>query len=195
MRLRLRAVLLFALMCFAHASFAQNLLTNPDLTADIAGWLKSNSTSSSGAGWDDRTGFPTPGSGLLMANLAGDVAWIQQCVNISPQNVDLAGWSKGVFTSSPNHGAGLALAAHDVPNCAQPHIQYAVAPLSGTALNGWFEHRLINHMLPPGTQSVSVLMIGNVSTFSVVVNFDYLAFGPTGTAILNEVVFKNDFEG
>ncbi|HWT16332.1 MAG TPA: hypothetical protein VN581_11155 [Patescibacteria group bacterium] len=194
MRLRLRALPLFALMCFTHASYAQNLLTNPDLTTDDAGWLKSTSTSSSLAFWDNARGYPTPGSAALNANAIGDSPSFSQCLNISPQNVDLVAWTKLRYAGGPQFMQTIGFSTFGVPNCSATYLQFMEASPTGTVIDGWKEHRLMNVALPAETQSVRVFLILTATESSVGINIDHVAFGPAGTVVPSETVFINGFE-
>lgn len=192
MRFLLGALLCISSLCISQISLAQNLLTNPDLTADRSGWQTTNANSTSFAIWDDAVGYPTAGSALLIANFSGDTASFSQCVNISPQNVDLVGWSKVIYSGGSGYYGSVVLSLFNVPNCSATNIQSITASTSGTIVDGWREHRLMNYALPAYTQSVMVFL--SVSGPSTGVNMDHVAFGPAGTVVPIEVIFSNSFE-
>ena len=195
MRFRLRAVLLFALMCLTHASFAQNLLNNPDVTTDSAGWSGSASTATSSTFWDNSRGYPTPGSLAINANAPEEMnPSFSQCVNISAQNVDLLAWTQLRYAGGPDFTILISYSAFSAPNCSSGYIQFRDASPSGTITNGWREYRLMNDALPAQTQSVRVFLILGSTGNSTGINVDNIAFGPAGTVVPSETVFSDGFE-
>lgn len=192
MRLRLRAVLLFSLTCFTHASLAQNLLTNPDFDTGTSGWTAIEPGNSTVTTWDNSEGYPMPGSVWLYATNTGDSASYYQCVNITPQRVEAIAYSKIDSSGGDQDPGGIDLAFHDVPNCG--HFVSSVTSPTPSFANGWFRHVLTDYPLPAYTQSVAFWLTLVVNNTSGSVYMDHAGFGPAGTVIPSEVVFKNDFE-
>ncbi len=194
MRFRVRAVLLFALMCLTHASFAQNLLNNPDVTTDSAGWSGSFPTATSLTFWDTTRGYPTSGSLAINANAPEDTSpSFSQCINISPQNVDFLAWTQLRYGGGPDFVIAIRYSVFSAPNCSG-YIQFQEASPSGTIIEGWREYRLMNQALPAETQSVRVFLELASTGNSTGINVDHIAFGPAGTVVPSDTVFTDGFE-
>lgn len=178
--LRAAAAAILSLACVAVP--AANLLSNPDFASGEAPWLVENGNASSFGGWTDEIGHDAPGALSIYTGFPGDSVAAFQCVPIAAQSVEL--YAHAIIESGggdENYGI-VAISSFTAPDCAG-YISNSYKVARPEVLPGeWVIHRLQNHPLPAGTQSVMVFLRLTVQQTSIRVAFDDAGFGPTGTA-------------
>jgi hypothetical protein len=190
----IQALLVATAACCCATAHGANLLVNPEFDADVAGWLKGPAGAGYDAFWTSQQGKPAPGAAEVFATTAGQYMYLEQCVDIAPQHIDLAAYSRinGVGSDPQNYG-NLTIAIFAQPACAGASRGNANATaFPGT--DGWIAHRLVDYSLQANTVSVMVSLLVVVQAMPVDIQFDHVAFGATGTVGDLETVFRDGFE-
>ena len=190
----IQALLLVTATCCCAAAHGANLLTNPDFDTDVSGWLKGPSGAGYDAFWTSQYGKPSPGAAEVFATTSGQFMYLEQCVDIAPQHVDLAAYSRiaGVGGDAQNYG-NLTIAIFAQPACAGASRGNANADTFPSA-DGWITHRLVDYSLQANTVSVMVSLLVVAQQVPVDIQFDHVAFGPTGTVGDLDTIFRDGFE-
>ena len=172
--------LLLLLSCAAAP--AANLLANPDFAANLGGWQSGGDISGSTfVTWTDEAGHDAHGAAYLRAGNQGQTKYLQQCIDIDAQSIDLYAYSRIQLTGGNENYGFVALSTFNVPDCAASYVTHVVAKTR--ILPGeWVIHRLDNHPLPAGTQSVMVFLRVTAGSSTIGVHMDDAGFGPAGTA-------------
>lgn len=183
---RFDAVGLFLLLVgTAPVAGAQNLLTNPNFDSGVAGWYGNDTYS-----YDGALGSPAPGSVRVTVTTAGanQVAWVRQCVPLSPLNTYELGASCRVAPGQSTSGACYAqLTANTGSACeGTPVAAYLTYPESTPGV--WASNAFGSVKPPASVRSawVSLAVKRNESSGSFEANLDSAYLRPR---------VKGDFNG
>jgi len=157
---------------------AANLITNPDFTTNLDGWIISSGDGS--ATFDETSGDPaSPSLRVAADGTTTDTSVESECITVDDSsNVDLILNIKGT--------AGFAIATIDAfsdPVCMEGLV--AINSESFPATGAWDTYTMTDVTLPDGTHSAKVVLTAAMgsSTSHGDANFDHVAFGPSGTAL------------
>ena len=213
--LQFAAVLVLTL---SRASWAQNLVVNPDLTAGLAGWTVGNASGPGVSGsstWDSDSGSSSSGSARLVLNEGGSgsggaAQTLSQCISALPAfpwdfgarrfvaaDSDGAGtqvFAAVIFTAFSNigcSGSSASLAFLDSPGSV------VTGEVDGAAQNwGQLSGTVASDSLPGGFPTASVRVLLTVQTTfsgdSINALYDAVFFGGDGTVPVELLEFAID---
>lgn len=179
MRVWMAAFALVGSLLAAFPAAAASRLVNPAFDVNLDGW---SVFASGGVGrWWAEEGYPSPGSASLSAVSENAVVQVSQCIVMGPEAVDLVAYSRVVGGGGDPMNQGLVgVSAYTGTDCAQGYMGFTSAHALDHG-NGWMIHRLLDHALPAGTQSVRVVLMAGSTSSSVEVLMDNVSFGSAGT--------------
>ena len=161
------AILLGLVVSFSTAgpANAQNLLTNPDFTANLDGWTLPPVAATT---HDAATGAASgPGSALWTKTIAGatpaaERAVVFQCVNgiMSGETYDFGG-AVAIDTAPAGGSASMAIAFNSGGDCSGLELElHAAPPVTDTGPFDFVSHSVV---APPATASATVGVIAGVA--------------------------------
>ena len=174
---KVRVTLLAAGCMLALSANAANLITNPNFTTGLDGWSLSDGDGTDTI--DDSTGSPVaPSLRLIADGTTPNVSVESACMQLGgSHNVDLYMNIKG------NTGFAIGtINAFSDTECT--HGLTSINSQSFPATQAWDTYSMPQVILPPNARSAKVVLTAGMgsSTDTGDVNFDHIAFGPTGTA-------------
>jgi hypothetical protein len=185
-----RLTLLAAGTLLAFSASAANLITNPDFASNLDGWTVSDGDGT--ATLDNSAGSPaTPSIHLVAGGTMPNMSVESACMQIDDTNiVDLY--------MNINGTSGFAIGsinAYSDTGCTDGIS--AINSESFPATQTWETYSMSQVALPPGTQSVKVLLTAGMGSSTSVgdAHFDHIAFGPTGTATASVNVNQEGLTG
>ena len=169
--MNMRVSLLTLGLASAGIAHADNLVPNPDFDAGLEGWTQIGTGTATA---DDSIGLPNPPSARLVVDSTQGIGLESSCMPVDDgDNYDF-------FMNALAHAGQFSgrIEPFSDTDCTDPLTTIDTAILSGSG-----EFGLFDFALPDGSQSAKVLLVGSVTTEGVFpdVNFDSIAFGPTGT--------------
>jgi hypothetical protein len=182
-----RSMLGFVLATAAASAGAQNLMTNPDFSADLSQWTI-RTTGSATVTYVSDSGSPAEGAVHLTAT-NGDTAQLKQCVALTATTLDLIA-REYIAESVSVQTAGADVTVYDQPDCVGNIVGFfAFNPepvtgyFQGTVAPGWNQisaaHEDVSPFVPASALvSVFVVAAGGGSADYY---FDNVRFGPSGT--------------
>jgi hypothetical protein len=172
---KVRVTLLAAGCMLALSANAANLITNPNFTAGLDDWSVSEGDGT--AAIDDSTGSPVaPSLRLIADGTTPNISVESACMQLASHNVDLYMNIKG----TSGFAIGTINAFSDT-ECT--HGLTSINSQSFPATQAWDTYSMPQVILPPATHSAKVVLTAGMgsSTETGDINFDHIAFGPTGT--------------
>ncbi|GAA0707670.1 hypothetical protein GCM10009105_06600 [Dokdonella soli] len=130
--------IVFGAVLAAHglSTNAANLLANPDFTTDLSGWTVTT-TGTGSVTFAGTSGSPTIGS-IRLTSTNGGIAHAQQCIAITPKNVDLIVRRHIVTSIPPLTEADTNIIAWDGSNCAGSPLVGSIATGAVPGFPGFF---------------------------------------------------------
>jgi hypothetical protein len=173
---KVRVTLLAAGCMLALSANAANLITNPDFTNGLDGWSVSDGDGTDLI--DDSTGLPSaPSLRLIADGTTPNMSVESACMPAATaHNVDL--YMNIMGTS------GFAIAsinAYGDTECNNGLT--SISSQSFPANQVWDTYSMSQIILPPATRSAKVVLTAGMGSSADTgdINFDHIAFGPTGT--------------
>ena len=188
----------FCALALTGTSCAQNWLTNGGFDGGLNGW----SASPGNVYYDSVNGRSNPGAVTVEVYLPSASVDAHQCVDMTPQNVDLVLYSKVTATGGGSNIGQGSVSFYPLPGCAGSYISNsATSRVQTISADGWKRQTLLNLAVPAGTQSAMAFVSNAVSgsgATSATVIFDDVGFGPAGTfyapPVSSNLLFNPDFE-
>jgi len=167
----MRVSLLTLGLASAGIAHAANLVPNPDFDDGLDGWTQIGTGTATA---DDSIGLPTPPSAHLVVDTTQGIGLESSCMPVD--DGDHYDFHMNALAHTGEF-SGRVEPFSDT-DCTDPLTTVDTAILSGSG-----EFGLFDFALPDGSQSAKVLLMGSVTDEGVFpdVNFDSVAFGPTGT--------------
>lgn len=187
MKWKVSAFALLLVLAVVGTAAAQNLLVNPNFDSNVAGW---SFTTPGTFTWDsslDANSNPLSGSGRLdnTSPATFGTSFAAQCVAVTggsnydfwtqiriPSGQTQTGYANGVV----NFYDGASCGGSNVGGFASPSVL-------STTTDTWVQSQLLTQLAPASAVSAQVNLWVNKAEAngSLVVNFDSVAFGPTGS--------------
>jgi hypothetical protein len=167
----MRVSLLTIGLASAGIAHAANLVPNPNFDDGLDGWTQI------GAGTvtaDDSIGLPLPPSAHLVVDSTQGIGLESSCMPVD--DGDHYDFHMNALAHAGEFSGRIEPFLDT--DCTDPLTTIDTAILTGSG-----EFGLFDFALPDGSQSAKVLLVGSVTPEDVFpdVNFDSIAFGPTGT--------------
>ena len=163
---------------------AQSWLANGGFDGNTGGWEATPRNTSSFGYFNAANGYTNVGTAGIIVGFHGDDIAFTQCVDMTPQNVDLVFYSKVIQTGGgPNIGTG-SVSFFSMDACAGGYLDNRDVTTVESLAGDWKRQTLLDVAAPAATRSARVLLrnriaIGYDTSANVV--FDDVGFGPTGS--------------
>ncbi|HJU40987.1 MAG TPA: hypothetical protein VJ724_15555, partial [Tahibacter sp.] len=152
-----RCAVALAALVAPGACIAQSWLTNGGFDGGTNGWAVSPGNDSSFGFYDATEGYTSPGAATILVGFDGDSIAYSQCVDMTPQTVDLVFYSKVVESGGgANIGSG-SVSFFATTGCSSTYIDNRAISRVESLAGGWKRQTLLGVAAPAATRSAMVV--------------------------------------